>query len=313
MARGTVLDEGDSQAESPTKPSKARGDEPRHDQSGQPDDSRSANPRSQRGKVDPRLQARRRNVARAAGRRRLIITASIAGVALLALALIAVAKSSLFNVESVVVSGASKVDPSEVRVASGIELGQALIDVNPKEVAARVQAVPWIASARVDRQLMSRVEIEVIEHTPAMVLPTAARLVLVSEEGWQLEIVGEKPDSMLPVFGVVESGVPGQRISEGGAAVLALAAAIPPQLDGEIEAIRLENQELFVDLMVGGRARIGNADQLDVKLSALNTVINRINVECIDTVDVRVPHAPTVSRITEFFSAKEPGVGNERC
>ena len=48
---------------------------------------------------------------------------------------------------------------------------------------------------------------------------------------------------------------------------------------------------------VGGRARFGDGTDLDGKLQALETMLARVDLRCIDTIDVRVPSAPALTRL----------------
>ena len=256
--------------------------------------------------VDPRLQARRRLVAKETGRRRLWIAGSLAMVATIAVSVIGIAKSALFDVETVTVVGADESDPGQIIRSSAIKLGQPLVDVDTAAAAASVEAVPWVLSAQVRRGWRGTVVIEVSERVPVLAIPTGARFVLVDAAGRQLEIVDTQPTEMLPISGVEASGVPGDPIPEAAHGVLPVLAALPAPLQPEVVGFSIERDEVYAQLAVGGQARLGDDRELDEKLAALDTVLLRVDLRCIDVIDVRVPRSPTVSRKTLLFDPKEP-------
>jgi cell division protein FtsQ len=79
--------------------------------------------------------------------------------------------SDLLAVRSVVVSGTHLVPASEVLAIAGVEPGTPLIHVNTGQIAARVDTIRQVRSARVTRSWPDRVVILVRERTPALAVP----------------------------------------------------------------------------------------------------------------------------------------------
>ena len=106
--------------------------------------------------IDPRIRERRVAVTRAEGRRRLrilltaVCIASAIGIAWL------VVQSPLLAVDTVNVRGTTQESQAAVRAAAGVHTGSALLFVDTGAVARRVEALPWVASAKVDRGLPER-------------------------------------------------------------------------------------------------------------------------------------------------------------
>jgi cell division protein FtsQ len=110
----------------------------------------------------PRVRSRRR---RRVALGVLALAAIVAGAAWVLLG------SRLLAVRSVVVTGTRLVPQSEVLAAAGIKQGTPLIRVNTAQVAARVETIRQVQSARVTRSWPDRMVIAVRERTPALAVP----------------------------------------------------------------------------------------------------------------------------------------------
>ncbi len=246
--------------------------------------------------LDPRLQARRHQVARQEGRRRLRLVAAATLAATLAIMAIAAVNSSLLDIERVTVSGASRTDPRQVVVATGLEAGQPLIGVQPAEVVAAVQRVPWVDTARVQRSWRGDVTVAVTERRAVLAMPAGSRFALVDPTGRQLEIVDGPPEGMLVLSGLDASGVPGQAVPAAAVTAVAALEGLSPEIAARTTGLSVDDGQVFVDLGSVGRAEIGDGRDLGAKMVALETVLARVDLSCVDVIDVRVPSAPTVRR-----------------
>lgn len=255
-----------------------------------------ARSRGAQDRVDPRLQARRHQVARQEGRRRLRLVAAVTLLATLAIVTIAAANSSLLDVERVTVSGASRANPQQVVVATGLQIGQPLVRVRPASVAAAVERVPWVDTARVHRGWRGEVTIAVTERRAVLAMPTGTRFVLIDPTGRQLEIVDAPPDGMLVLGGLDASGVPGQTVPDDALAAVSSLERLSPGIAAITTGLSVEGGQVFLDLGPTGRAEIGDDRDLEAKMVALETVLTRVDLTCVSVIDVRVPSAPTVRR-----------------
>ncbi len=263
--------------------------------------------------VDPRLQARRRTVARRQGLRRLWMVAGLTAVASLAIGAIAATNSSWLDVESVEVVGAVRADPQHVATASEVMVGDPLIDVDLDRAVEGALGVPWVAEANADRDWRGVVTIRIVERIGVAALPTGHRFAIVDRSGYQLEVVSERPENFLPIAGVEASGVPGQPLSPEGESIIALVEALTPAVAAATSQILVDEGQLMVELTTGGRATFGDERELDAKLVALETMLSRVDLQCLDTIDIRVPEAPTVSRISLGARNEEPFAGTGGC
>lgn len=267
-------------------------------------------------RVDPRLAARRASVARKAGARRLRFIGTLSVLATLAIVAIAVSNSSWFDIDAIEVLGAERSDPRHIVNASGIELGEPLIEVDLGASTDAVEGVPWVAAAEIDRSIDGTMTITVTERIGVVAVPAGERFALIDRSGRQLEMTEAQPDSFLPVSGVDASGVPGQPVDDAALAVVALVDALRPTVRDAATGIAYEDDRLLLDLAVGGRADLGDGRDLDEKLLALETVLARVDLRCLAVIDVQVPEAPTVRRIesaatTETGSGVDPAAGQQ--
>lgn len=264
-------------------------------------------------RLDPRLQARRRSVARSQGRRRLWLVAGLTVVATLAIAAIGLNNSRWLDVDELEVVGAHRADPRHVITASGLRVGQPLAEIDLGGTTAAVEAVPWVATATVNRSWRGEVSIEVTERVEAAVVPTGGRFALVDAGGMQLEVVAERPDGFITIDGVEASGVPGDEIEAPARSAVAVAAGLSPAVAAQTERIVVEDDQVLLALGIGGRAKLGDHRQLDSKMVALETLLAHVDLSCIDIIDVRVPAAPTVRRIAPAGPAEEPFAETGGC
>ncbi|MEL7158293.1 MAG: FtsQ-type POTRA domain-containing protein, partial [Actinomycetota bacterium] len=227
-------------------------------------------------------------------------------VATLALAAIGLNNSRWLDIDDIQVVGAQRADTRHIITASGLALGQPLAEIDLAATATAVEAVPWVAAAEIDRAWSGEVVIEVTERVEVAVIPTGARFALVDTEGRQLEVVPQRPGGFLTIAGVEASGVPGDLIDPPARHAVSVAEQLSPALQGRTERIQVDDGQVFLVLDIGGVANLGTDRELGPKMVALETVLDQVDMTCIDTIDVRVPDAPTVRRLAPAVAEEEP-------
>lgn len=131
------------------------------------------------------------------------IIASLAGVPALAQAQVArMAADAGFEVRHVRVTGTSRMDEQQVYARALATRNQAMPEVDIAKLRAELQALPWVADARVSIQLPHTLAIDIVERKPHAVLEKADRLVLIDASGTELEPVSaDKAKGMLRLAG----------------------------------------------------------------------------------------------------------------
>lgn len=177
-------------------------------------------------------------------------------------------QSSFFSISEIAVLGANRVDPSEVLARSGLQYGQTLASIDPRDVISRLTHHPWIAGARLDVWPTGRVTIAIQERVPHAALPcvmwcrTRSRdsYVLVDHTGVALAVVPAPPSvPLITVEGATLAWVrPGDRVpSEAALAALRVLAVMP-------QAEIARGLRLHVDR--AGAIRLATADGITVLL-----------------------------------------------
>lgn len=247
--------------------------------------------------IDPRIRARRIEVRRGQGRRRLqrlvdlgLLVAVGAGFAL-------ALRSPLLDVDRVRVDGAERTDDQQVLAAAGVEAGQQLVDLDLRAVATRVADLPWVAEAEVARGLDGLVTIVVQERVPVAVVGTAGAAVLVDAGGRALGPVADQPDAasgLVLIEGLSDVPAPGAYLTDGDDA-LALATRLAAVAPGLVQRLTV-GEDLRGVLASGIQVRFGEVGQLEAKVRSLDTVLRQVDLTCAAVIDVRVPDSAVLTR-----------------
>jgi hypothetical protein len=203
--------------------------------------------------------------------------------------------------------------------ALGVHLGDQMLDVDLGGAERRLEALPWVRTARVVRSWPSTLRVIVVERRPeARIADPDGRWWLADGTGRLLDVVAEPPPGLQPIDGYVLGGRPGAQLSERAAAGLALLARLPPDIARRTASLRFPDPD-GLDLVVDpydhpGSARpeppppgrdvpdpyalvhLGSTDDVDDKLIATATVLDQVDPTCLAAIDVRVPAKPVVSR-----------------
>ncbi len=122
------------------------------------------------------------------------------------------------TVNQIDVSGIKSLEPEEIIIASGVEDGQKIGDIDLDVVRERVESVGWVRTARVSRILPGTIQIAVSERTPYAFWQQKRKLRLIDREGVEITqkdlvhfarlplVVGEgAPKYAKALFDVMES------------------------------------------------------------------------------------------------------------
>lgn len=251
--------------------------------------------------MDPRIRARRIDVQRGMGRRRLQRLVDV-GLLLAVVAGFAVAlRSPALDVEEVVLRGNEHTSTELVLERSGIEPGDQLMDVDLRAAGQRVAQLPWIDDVRLHRGLDGRVQLRVTERTPVAVVGVGDDAVIVDREGRALARTSDEPAlgaSLVTLVGLSTRVEPGQLLPGRADAALGLAtrlAGLATLAPGMTLELAVANQ-LVGTLDTGAEVRFGAATQLAAKVRSLRTVLEQVDLTCAAVIDVRSPGSPVLTR-----------------
>lgn len=245
----------------------------------------------------PRIRERRIEVRRDEGRRRLRVI--LVGLATFgsATAVFALTRSPLLDVDRVELQGAHITSVDEVAVAAGLADRPPLVDVDLERVEAAVEALPWVDTATASRKFPNRVHVQVRERVPLAVVAEGESAALVDPSG---RVLGSPEAVPADLIRIEQSGaVPpaGAEVGPPTKGALALVDMLPPLLSTRVTAVRVDREgHLEADLDGRIPVRLGAPEQLTDKVVALATLVERVDLRRVDTIDVRVPGSPVLTR-----------------
>lgn len=244
-------------------------------------------------RIDPRLQERRIAVKRDEGRRRLRFIGISLGVVALGAAAAGATRTPLLDVDLIEVTGAKHVAASTVLRTGGLARGDLMVDIDPGAVAGRIQRLSWVDRAEVRREWPGTIRVRVIERVAAAAVPAKGGWATVDARGRVLERTVDPPAGL----GVVTDVPPleGDRVPARLLDALTVAAAIPQRLLERVPAVVVRPGGLELPLQPGGVVRFGGPDRVGEKLTALETLLDRVEGP-VAVIDVRVPDAPVLTR-----------------
>lgn len=246
--------------------------------------------------IDPRIRARRIQVQRGQGHRRLRRLVDVGLVLVVLLAFFAALWTPLLDVDEVSISGADRSGPTVVADRSGIRRGDRLVSVDLGAAGEAIAALPWVRQVRLHRGIGGAVTIDVVERTPVATVSQGSESSLVDAEGRVLGPASAVPAGTVTIVldGVRSVPPAGGYLPEDTAGALALAALAEGTVPGRLTSVRPE--ELTAQLADGGEVRFGDATELAAKVRSLRTVLDQVDLACLALIDLRLPDHPVLTR-----------------
>lgn len=247
--------------------------------------------------TDPRIQARRVRVEREKGHRRLGVLVSVLVAAALSAGALLILHSPLFGSRSVLISGAVHTTRSQVLSASGLDRERPLVDIDTAVLERRLDRLPWVLTSRVSLQWPSGVSVSLSERVPvACGRVPGVGYALYDASGRVLAYQASRPAGLPLVVTGGRPGRPGSFLPAADRPLVAAAGALPVSLLGRLDDIVTERSDGVVLNLAGGmRAVLGDDSQLESKFVSLATVLGRMDLSGVETIDLRVAHAPVLT------------------
>jgi cell division septal protein FtsQ len=200
--------------------------------------------------------------------------------------------SSIFSVKSVEVSGAPTAAVQvEIEKKSQIEVGQKLARVNPQSVARKIEKLPWIKEVTISRNWLSGiVAIEIRPREP---------LALFNSD----QVPGQTIDADGQLFslpGFTNSNLPliSAKSPESALKANELFTQLPENFRSQITSMMATSTNTFTlnSIMDGREIRIrwGDSQDMALKISVINELLQLPENKRIKVIDVVAPQAPIV-------------------
>ena len=266
--------------------------------------------------IDPRIRARRVAVRRAEGRRRLRFLLGAAGLVALAVGAWGLTRTPLLDLDHIRYEGAAPADMDEVETAAGLHTGTAMFDLDLGAVGRDLTALPWVATASAHREWPGTVRVVVEPRIAVAVLgPAEGPAFLVDVEGVLLRPAAA--DTGLPRV-AVDATVGLGEVQVDALPGIAVAAVLPDDLQRWVEAVTVGGVDesdtrvaLGLDLIGSADATLGSADFIVDKLTAVRTVLERVELTCLAEIDVAVADSPVTTRDATCEGESADGAGDD--
>ena len=216
---------------------------------------------------------------------------AIFGVVVIALAYL-LGWSSIFSVKNVEIVGApTTAVEAEIEKRSQVEVGQQLARVNPQSVARKIEKLTWVKDVAISRNWLSgAVAIEISPREPlAFFNSDQVPGQTIDEEGKLFSLPGFKnPDLALISAKSPESALKANE----------LFTQLPENFRKNITSMMASSTNTFtLNSTLEGRdirIRWGDNQEMDLKISVINSLLKLPENKQIKVIDVVAPHAPIV-------------------
>ena len=183
--------------------------------------------------MDPRISARRTEVTRQQGRRRLRLVGIVVAVALVGFLGWCLLHSSLFSARAITVVGATHETAAQIEAAAGLSTHPPLLDIQTGAEVKGIERLPWVRSASVSVHWPDGVRVVVSERVPTLVMAAAAgQWAELDADGRVLAVVATRPPGLIEVGGPQAPGAPGSVLGAPDQLGLRIAATLPGVLSG---------------------------------------------------------------------------------
>ncbi len=210
--------------------------------------------------------------------------------------------STWLRATRVEVSGARVLTPAEVRAAADVRLGGPLVSVDTDAIEERLRdALPRIASVRVERSWPHTVGLKVVERQPKAIVQDAAkggRFIEIDGEGVRFATVDQAPGGV-PRLSVEPSGAAAASLRRFGPERLEregvrVAEALPEAVRADTRTIRVRSYDSITLELTGDRTVVwGSGERGEAKARALTALLKAARGA--DRFDVSAPSAPAAS------------------
>jgi len=225
-----------------------------------------------------------------------LVVAALAAVALLAWGVSAVVTSPMFRVDSIVVSGASRLTDEHVLALARVPSDVSLLQLPASQIVKRIRTEPWVSSVEIERDYPSTVRIAITEREPAVVVDAGGTdLWLMSSDGvWLGRSTALDADKIVvrDVEGLTP--VPGRKASsETLSNAVLVARGISPELGAMTRAISAPSVEKTAILTTEDiEIFIGDAESIREKDRIAREILSREKGKVV-YINVRVVDRPT--------------------
>ena len=234
---------------------------------------------------------------RSSRRRRLWLAWTVLVAVVVGVGGFAATRSELLDVDEVqvVLTGDGPLTAAEVVEVAGVSTGAPMVTVDLDALAARVRGLAYAAEVVVERDWPSTVRVWVVARLPVVsAVEPKGRIALLDAGGIVLEHVA-RTDPLLPTIRVDRFGEPGSLVTRIGP-LLHAAEAVSPDLGAWILALSPAGHGVRAEMVGGVMVDLGLGEDYVDEMRSLATVLTRVELRCLESINVSIPQNPVVVR-----------------
>ncbi len=198
-----------------------------------------------------------------------------------------VAQATGARVEQVTVEGAVFTTKDQLTQALGLQKGDPLVGFDARAARARLEELPWVRLAAVERQLPANIKVSLYEHVPLAIIKQDGKTYIVTKDGALINPVGASGNSY--EFG----NLPELRGTGSAAAAPKLFALLAewPALESQLKKVEWVGERRWdLTFASGVMVKLPENDPA-AALGTLNTLEQTRHILTLNagTVDLRLP------------------------
>ena len=187
------------------------------------------------------------------------------------------------SVQEVLVEGRSRSQPKRLLAAVGVAYDDPIFTFDPESARSRIESLPWVRRATVERRLPSLIYLRIEERAPTALWQTDGRIVVIDEAG---EVIpGIEPEEFAELTLVVGPDAPAH-----AAALLQLLDSEPDLRRQVVAAVRVGGRRWNLRFRGGTDVRLPETDAAEAwaqfaRIEREHGVLRRD----VDSIDLRLP------------------------
>ncbi len=198
-------------------------------------------------------------------------------------AVIAVSAKSGFAVQEIFVQGRQRTSVDALRKALRLERGTPILAFDPDVIQSRIEALPWIRTATIERQLPDVVHLQLVERQPMAIWQHDGTFSLIDTAGAVIDI--DRLDSYRQLIVIVGSDAP-----ENAAGLFTVLAQLPDLARRVTAAVRVGSRRWNLHFEGGITVRLPEEDPAGAwhRLADLDQTYGLL-ARSVSAVDLRYP------------------------
>jgi cell division septal protein FtsQ len=209
-------------------------------------------------------------------------------------------ETSIFAVRTLDVRGGTPALRAQARAAVAGDVGKSLLRVSAPDLAQRLSTVSGVRSFRFDRRFPNTLEVVITAERPVLIIRQGKTAFLVSSTGRVLRTLANPRLSSLPRLWLptkAEAPAVGTALpAADAAAAIAVGPLRSAPLPTHVDGVTSTGTELTLALAGGFQVRLGDAGDLQLKLSIARRILRMTGAAAgAGYVDVSVPERPVLS------------------